>query len=82
MPVMVTWDSATRHLVNWLEKEETEDHLAAFAWNVMCTMHTIEMVKRGMLPEHLDDSPPTYHNIKTGITSEELFADEDNEEDF
>jgi len=66
MPVMVTWDCATRHLTNWLEKEDTEDHLAAFGWNTMSTMHTIEMVNRGMLPEELNDIPATYRNIKRG----------------
>jgi hypothetical protein len=64
MPIMVTWDSATRHLTDWLRKEPTEDHLAAFGWNVMSTMHTIEMVNRDILPKELNDIPATYRNIK------------------
>jgi hypothetical protein len=75
MPAMVTWDSATRHMTNWLERlpEDKEDHMAAFGWNIMCTMHTIEMVRRGIFKEHMyqppmhtaDDEPkdePTVHN--------------------
>lgn len=66
MPAMVTWDCATRHLNNWLEKEETEDHLAAVGWNIMSTMHTIEMVRRGLLPENLVETIPNYRNIQKG----------------
>lgn len=66
MPAMVTWDCATRHLTNWLEKEDTEDHLAAVGWNVMSTMHTVEMVKRGLLPESLIETIPMYKNIVKG----------------
>lgn len=67
MPVMVTWDSAVRHLVNWLERkaDDEEDHLAAFGWNVMCTMHTIEMINRGILPESLYE-PPMHRNVQVG----------------
>ena len=66
MPVMVTWDCAARHLTNWLEKEDTEDHLAAVGWNIMSTMHTIEMVCRGLLPESLNNIPVSERNIKIG----------------
>lgn len=59
MPAMVTWDSAVRHLTNWLAKEETEDHMAAFAWNIMCTMHTIAMINRGILKPDMF-TPPNY----------------------
>jgi hypothetical protein len=61
MPVMWQWDSATRHLYNWIEKEETEDHLAAHGWNVCGMIHGIEMVKRGMLPKSIiEDVPESY----------------------
>jgi hypothetical protein len=66
MPAMVTWDCATRHLTNWLEKEDTEDHLAAVGWNVCSTMHTIEMCRRGLLPETLVETIPMYRNIQRG----------------
>lgn len=61
MPVMWMWDSATRHLYNWMEKEPDEDHLAAHGWNVCSIMHTIEMVNRGNLPESVvEDIPESY----------------------
>jgi hypothetical protein len=58
MPVVVTWDSATRHMTNWLEDVlgDEEDHMAAVGWNICCTMHTIEMIRRGVLPETLWDT--------------------------
>jgi hypothetical protein len=62
MPAMVTWDSAARHLANWLEGRQTltsEDHLAAIGWNIMCTMHTIEMVNREILTSDMF-VPPNY----------------------
>lgn len=61
MPAMVTWDSATRHFTNWLEAVlgDTEDHMAAVAWNIMCTMHTIEMINRGILQPDMF-TPPNY----------------------
>lgn len=61
MPVMWQWDSATRHLYVWMEKEDTEDHLAAHGWNVCGMMHGEEMVTRGVLPESIvDDVPDPY----------------------
>ena len=83
MPAMVTWDSAVRHLVNWLDRETTEDHLAAFAWNVMCTMHTIEMVNRDLLPSNMYD-PPMHRNIRIGRLAASIFGEDidDEEEDI
>lgn len=80
MPVMVTWDSATRHLRNWIEKEMTEDHMAAFAWNIMCTMHTIQMVQIGLLPDELY-APPIHRNIKIAHP-DTICRIEGHEEDF
>jgi len=80
MPVMVTWDSATRHLTNWLDKETTEDHLAAVGWNIMCTMHTIEMVNRGLLPENLYD-PPMHRNIHIKTPYKNKLENEDSEQE-
>jgi hypothetical protein len=61
MPVMWQWDSATRHLYNWMEKEDTEDHLAAHGWNVCGMMFGIEMVNRGNRPESIiEDIPDSY----------------------
>lgn len=63
MPAMVTWDSACRHLTNWLEDDTTEDHLAAIGWNVMCTMHTIIMINRGILSADMF-TPPDYMAVR------------------
>ena len=67
MPAMVTWDSAVRHMTNWLEQVpgDEEDHMAAVAWNIMCTMHTIEMTNRDIFKGHLYE-PPMHRNIKVG----------------
>lgn len=56
-PVMRYVDSAMRHLFNFLEGEETEDHLAAAAWNALGAIETLERVKAGTMPAKLDDRP-------------------------
>jgi hypothetical protein len=72
MPAMVTWDCAERHMNNWLEKvsEDEEDHMGAVGWNIMCTMHTIEMVRRGILGEDMF-MPPMHRNIQKGTPHSE-----------
>lgn len=49
LPVSNCWDSAMRHLVAYMDGDNTEDHLAAVAWNVFCIM---EMEKSH--PEMMD----------------------------
>jgi len=39
MDYSVFYDSAQRHMMQWWEGDETEDHLAAAAWNIMSLMH-------------------------------------------
>lgn len=39
LPVSNCWDSAMRHLVAYANGDNSEDHLAAVAWNVMAMMH-------------------------------------------
>lgn len=56
-PVMSSYDSAMRHLGQAGEGLEDEDHLAAVAVNAMFMAFTIEMTRRGELPEELDDRP-------------------------
>ena len=48
-------DSAQRHLWKIQENNTDEDHEAAWAWNCMAFMHTKELIKRGDLPQELDD---------------------------
>lgn len=38
LPTSECINSAMRHLVNYLEGDNSEDHLAAVAWNVFCVM--------------------------------------------
>ena len=50
-------ESMGRHFNQYREGDETEDHLVALFANVMMAIHTREMVKRGVLPDSLDDMP-------------------------
>ena len=56
-PLSRYWRSAQRHMWKYLGGAADEDHLAAVAWNIMCLMDTEERIKRGTLPEELDDLP-------------------------
>ena len=38
LPVSNCWDSAMRHLVAYMEGDNSEDHLAACAWNCFAMM--------------------------------------------
>jgi len=49
MPVSRCFDSAVRHLYQWLEGSQEEDHLAAAAWNIFAIMHY-----EATLPELMD----------------------------
>jgi len=61
-PLMSYLDSAVRHIQDFIEDvmcdvEHKEDHLGAALWNIHGFIHTEEMIKRGCLPEELDDLP-------------------------
>jgi hypothetical protein len=58
------YGSAKRHLESWLEGLNDEDHLSAAAWNIMCLIHTEEMIRRGLLPKELNDRPSYVQNPK------------------
>lgn len=51
------FDSATRHMFNYLEGLRDEDHLAAAMWNIAAMIHTEEMINRGLFPKDYDDMP-------------------------
>ena len=57
IPLSSFFDSACRHLDDYLEGKDDEDHLAAAFWNIQGLIHTEEMIKRGLLPKHLNDLP-------------------------
>lgn len=42
MPVSEFVDSALRHIMQYIEGDTAEDHLAAAAWNLQAAMHTEE----------------------------------------
>lgn len=48
-------DSINRHLWDWMEGCDEEDHLAAVIWNAMCLQQTDEWIKEGKLPRILKD---------------------------
>lgn len=57
IPLSRLLDSALRHLFQYLEGRQDEDHLAQAAWNIMALLHTEEMVNRDRLPVSLNDLP-------------------------
>ena len=48
-------DSLYRHLWQWMEDEQDEDHGGAIIWNVMCMIQTKDWIDKGKLPEELND---------------------------
>lgn len=62
MPLRRYYDSAMRHLGNWMEGNRDEDHLAAVLFNVMAIIETEQMIKDGKLPYNLlvDDTQIEY----------------------
>lgn len=42
LPISDCWDSAMRHLVEYMEGDNSEDHLAAVAWNCFAMMEIEE----------------------------------------
>jgi len=47
--------SLYRHLLQWREGDEVEDHLAAAVFNLMGIIHVQEQIRLGLLPLDLDD---------------------------
>lgn len=42
LPVNDTLDSIYRHLLAYMDGDNSEDHMAAIAWNAFCIMHVEE----------------------------------------
>jgi hypothetical protein len=57
MPLSRYMDSAKRHLDQFLEGHRDEDHAGQAYFNIMALIHTEEMIRRGLLPEELNDLP-------------------------
>ena len=49
--------SMHRHLLQWEQGDQDEDHLAAIVFGAQALMHYREMIDRGVLPAELDDMP-------------------------
>ncbi len=48
-------DSLYRHLWQFMEGDETEDHAGAIIWNAMCLTQTKKWIETGKLPKELND---------------------------
>lgn len=57
LPLSRHLNSAIRHLQNFLDGDQVEDHLSACVWNAFCIQHNLEMIRRGILPASLNDLP-------------------------
>lgn len=57
-PVSRYYDSAVRHLLQWMAGADDEDHLAAVRWNVGAIMWTEMQVADNKLPSTLVDVGP------------------------
>lgn len=64
-------DSALRHLVEYLDGDCEEDHLAAAAWNVMCLIETEHRAMDGKLPVELLDLP-RHANGSASVSSKHI----------
>lgn len=57
IPIMRCVASLLRHTDQFISRDEGEDHAAAMECNAMFILHYLEAIKRGILPEDLDDRP-------------------------
>lgn len=57
MPQSRLFDSAIRHLLQYMMGYEDEDHLGHAMFNVMAMTHNDELIADGLLPYELDDRP-------------------------
>ena len=56
-PMCRTWDSAVRHLIQWMLGETDEDHLGQAGFNIQALIHFEEEIRAGRLSPSLDDRP-------------------------
>ena len=57
MDVSSVLDSAIRHLYAFIEGDRIEGHLSSAAWNIMVTIHVLEMIDRDLMDDELDNLP-------------------------
>lgn len=73
MPYSRFYESTYRHLVAWAAGDESEDHLAAVAWNAFALMHFQEVGRDTELNDMLE------YTARDQVT--ELNEDEDKDDD-
>lgn len=56
-PIMRLHESCTRHYTLWEMGDTSENHLVGALWNMIAIIHTLLMIKLGILPPELDDRP-------------------------
>lgn len=54
-PISRYLDSAFRHMIKFMGRCTSEDHLAAIAWNILAIIDHQERIERGLLNPKLDD---------------------------
>ncbi len=57
IPISRYMDSAIRHLAQFIDGEDDENHLIAALWNITCAYQTILWTQHKRLPETLYDLP-------------------------
>jgi hypothetical protein len=67
--------SAFRHMLDYLEGDRDEDHLAAIRWNIAGIIHNEELVSRCIYPRSILDLPDyssyeTFFSTVAGPTKE------------
>lgn len=70
IPISRCIASLRRHTSAFMKGLVDEDHEAAIACNIMFIIHYQEMIKRGKLPEDLDDMPHYEDDDYRGNTGE------------
>lgn len=55
LPLCSILDSLERHIQDEREGRIDENHMAAILWNAHIYVHTKEMIRRGLLPQELND---------------------------
>lgn len=57
IPSSALFASLKRHLVQWMQGQDDEDHLGAVAFHLMALIHNEEAVKKGLLSDKYLDLP-------------------------
>lgn len=68
IPLSRFLDSALRHLFQFIEGKEDENHLHQCLWNILGLSYTLEMTRKGVLPTELNDIP--CYMPKAGVSTE------------